>query len=250
MSSHEEVVRIFIGSSSNGEDAEIECAYEYSLRQNCSRELDIVWMRQSHSVESWWGAWMTQEWSTPFSGFRWSIPEYCNFEGRAIYTDCDMINYRDMADLIEIDMEGKPVAARRGNRFGGHEFCVMVFDCEAFRPHSIPTSRMKLIPGSHHRFIRKFSGNSDLVKDLDPKWNVLDGENYRLNEIYQLHFTNMATQPWKPDWYVGPQKRHPREDVIKEFETYSSYATNFGFDHKQLKQQLQENNVTYNIIGQ
>ena len=63
MSLDEQAVRIFIGSSSNGEDAEIECAYEYSLRQNCSKELDIVWMRQSHSVESWWGAWMTQEWS-------------------------------------------------------------------------------------------------------------------------------------------------------------------------------------------
>lgn len=242
-------VRIFIGSSSNGEDAEIECAYEYSLRQNCSRELDIVWMRQTKNTDSWWGGWNTPMWSTPFSGFRWAIPEYCEFKGRAIYTDCDMINYRDMSDLFDIDMQGKPVAARRGNRFGGHEFCVMVFDCAEFEQYALPVNRMKTLAESHHRFIRKFSGNHDLVHDLDPKWNVLDGENYRLSDIYQLHFTNMATQPWRPGWYTGQPKDHPREDVVREFETYTAYAFNFGFDPKVLKKELQENNVHYNIIG-
>ena len=243
-------IRIFIGSSSNGEDAEIECAYEYSLRQNCSRELDIVMMRQTNDVDSWWGGWNTPRWSTPFSGFRWAIPEYCGFKGRAIYTDCDMINYRDISELLDIDMEGKPIAARRGNRFGGHEFCVMVFDCAAFEEHSMPVNRMKGIAESHHRFIRKFSGNTDLVHDIDPKWNVLDGENYRIDDIYQLHFTNMATQPWQPSWYTGQTKSHPREDVVKEFQTYVSYASNFGFDHKALKKQLLQNDVQYNIIGQ
>ena len=100
-----------------------------------------------------------------------------------------MINYRDMADLIDIDMQGKPVAARRGNRFGGHEFCVMVFDCAAFQQYALPLARMKNIAETYHRMIRKFSGNSDLVHDLDPKWNVLDGENYRIENMYQLHFT-------------------------------------------------------------
>lgn len=242
-------IRLFIGSSSNGEDAEIECAYEYSLRSNCSREIDIVWMRQVNDVESWWGGWNTPAWSTPFSGFRWSIPEYCGFEGRAIYTDCDMINYRDLAELIDTDMQGKPVAARRGNRFGGHEFCVMVFDCAAFQQHSLPTRRMKTIAESHHRFIKKFSGNSELVHDLDPKWNVLDGEQYSIAEMYQLHFTNMATQPWKPGWFTGTCQPHPRNDVVREFEKYREMATNHGYDSALLKQKLQENNVTYNIIG-
>jgi len=242
-------IRIFIGSSSNGEDAPIEAVYDYSLNQNCSRDLDIVWMRQTDDVDSFWGGWNTPLWSTPFSGFRWAIPEYCNFEGRAIYTDCDMINYRDMSDLIVIDMQGKPIAARRGIRFGGHEFCVMVFDCAAFEQHAIPLKRMKSIAETHHRFIRKFSGNSDLVHDLDPKWNVLDGENYQLSEIYQLHFTNMATQPWRPGWYTGEPQQHPREDVVKAFKTYSSIAYNHGYDAKRIREELEPNNFQYNIIG-
>jgi hypothetical protein len=38
----ENKVRIFIGTSANGEDAEAEMTYEYSLRKNTSRELEIV----------------------------------------------------------------------------------------------------------------------------------------------------------------------------------------------------------------
>lgn len=244
-----EAIRLFIGSSSNGEDAEIEAAYEYSLRQNCSREIDIVWMRQTNDQSSMWGGWQTQHWSTPFSGFRWAIPEYCQFEGRAIYTDCDMINYRDMADLIEIDMQDKCVAARRGVRFGGHEFCVMVFDCAKFFNYAIPVHRLKRIPESHHRFIHKFSGNSDLVHDLDPKWNCLDGEDYKLSDIYQLHFTNMATQPWKPKWFTGNHQSHPRQDVVDQFTSTLQIAKNHGYNPQVVYDSLQSDVVQYDIIG-
>lgn len=205
-------IRIFIGTSANGEDAVAEMVYEYSIRKNASVDVEITWMKQTHWDSSIWGCWETQMWSTPFSGFRWAIPEACGFQGRAIYTDCDMINFRDINELINIDLEGKPVAARRGSRFGGHEFCVMVFDCAAFDDHSMPASRMKVIPEAHHRMIHKFSG-SDLVKDLDPKWNCLDGENLPLDEIWHLHYTNMATQPWQPGWYTGEVKEHPRPEI-------------------------------------
>lgn len=243
-------VRLFIGSSSNGEDAPIEAAYEYSIRQNCSREVDIVWMRQTNDHSSFWGGWQTERWSTPFSGFRWAIPEYCNFEGRAIYTDCDMINYRDMAELYEIDMQGKPLAARKGQRFGGHEFCVLVFDCSKFKNYAMMgADRMKALPGTHHRFLAKFAGNNELVHDLDPKWNCLDGEDYKLSEIYQLHFTNMATQPWKPSWYTGQVQPHGRPDVIKAYETACQIARNNGYCADTIREQLQQDIVKYNIIG-
>jgi len=184
---------------------------------------------------------------TPFSGFRWIIPEVCGFQGRAIYTDCDMINFKDMNELINIDMEGKPVAARRGNRFGGHEFCVMVFDCAAFEHYSMPSRRMKMIPESHHRMINKFSG-STLVKDLDPKWNCLDGEYLDLEDIWQLHYTNMATQPWRPEWYVGPQEEHKRKDVVDVWYSMYEEAKAFGMDEQNYIPE--ESFGEYDIIGQ
>ena len=47
-----DVIRMFIGTSSNGEDNPIEAIYEYSLRKNCSQELDIVWMKQTRDPTS------------------------------------------------------------------------------------------------------------------------------------------------------------------------------------------------------
>tara|TARA_R100000008_G_C3426677_1_gene87580 strand:- start:15 stop:497 length:483 start_codon:yes stop_codon:yes gene_type:complete len=128
-----------------------------------------------------------------------------------------MINFRDVKELWETDLEGKPIAARRGQRFGGHEFCVMVIDCAKMKDLIIPKERLMKISESHQRYIYTFSGQSHYVKDLDPRWNVLDGENLKFEEMYQLHYTNMATQPWKPGWYTGTPMKHPREDVVKMY---------------------------------
>ena len=222
------MIRMFIGSSSNGEDCTIEAAYEYSLRKHTDEEIDITWMRQTPDIDDVWYHNNTERWSTPFSGYRWFIPEHCNFEGRAIYTDCDMINFKDINELWETDLKGKPIAARKGVRFGGHEFCVMVIDCEAIKDHLIPISRQKNIAEYHHRMIGLFSGNEDLVEELDPRWNCLDGEDYEIDDIWHLHYTNMATQPWQPEWYVGPKKEHPRKDIERLYYNWTKEATTIG----------------------
>lgn len=240
-----EKVKIFIGSSSNGEDSFIENIYEYSLRKNCSVDLDITWMRQNK--EGVWSHNNTQMWSTPFSGFRWFIPEMCNFKGRAIYTDCDMINFKDMVDLFTVDMYNKPIAARKGQRFGGHEFCVMVFDCERIQEMLVPITRQKNIVEYHHRMIQKFSGNDQLVQELDPRWNCLDGEDRKIDDIWQLHWTNMATQPWRPGWYVGEQKPHPRPDLVSLLNEMHQEAKDAGYISNS---KLYEDDIQYGIIGQ
>jgi RNAse (barnase) inhibitor barstar len=236
------MIKMFIGSSSMGEDEAIERAYSYTIHKNCSENVDITWMRQSNNPDSYWSGFQTERWSTPFSGFRWAIPEACNFEGRAIYTDCDMLNFRDLSELINIDLQGKPIAARSGQRFGGHEFCVMVFDCAQFK-ETIPVARQRTLPDFHHRMIQKFSGNQQLVQDLDPRWNCLDGDGRQLDDIWQLHFTNMATQPWKPAWYTGNPQPHPRADLVAEFEKYSELALNEEWAVEY------ESNINYGVIG-
>ena len=240
-------VRIFIGSSANGEDAEAEMTYEYSLRKNTDREVEITWMKQTHDESSIWGGWATERWSTPFSGFRWAIPEACGFKGRAIYTDCDMINFRDIGDLLDEDLQGKPIGARPGTRFGGHEFCVMVFDCAAFEPYSIPVSRMKAIAESHHRMIGNFSGNSQLVHNLDPRWNCLDGENYAVDDIWHLHYTKMASQPWKPKWFKGTAEKHARPELVELWHKTRNEASEAGYVSGNYLPK--EKYGEYNIIG-
>ena len=238
-------IRIFIGTSSNNEDVEAEMVLEYSLRTNTDRELDITWMRQTHDEESPWGGWQTERWSTPFSGFRWAIPEVCGFEGKAIYMDVDQVNIRDIGELFDTDLNGRACGARRGARFGGHEFCVMLIDCERMCRELVSIERMKINEDIHHRYIGKFSGSAELVFDLDPRWNNHDGEGLGLDNIWHLHYTKMSTQPWKPKWFTGTTEEHPREDLVKFWFNMREMALGAGY-------KLKLNDDTfgdYNIIG-
>jgi lipopolysaccharide biosynthesis glycosyltransferase len=209
-------IHIFVGTSANNEDSEAEMVLEYTLRKNSTLPLNIHWMRQSRDGSgSIWGGWETQRWSTPFSGFRWAIPEARGFTGRAIYMDVDQLNLKDIAELYSIDLQGKPLAARRGKRFGGHEFCVIVMDCEKLGELVMPVTRMKQNVDAHHRYIGMFSGNDNYVAEMDPRWNCHDGDGRAIDDIWHLHYTEMATQPWKPAWFTGQTREHPRQDLVK-----------------------------------
>jgi len=240
-----EPIRIFVGTSANNEDAEAEMVLEYTLRKNTTHPLDITWMRQTKDEDSPWGGWQTQRWSTPFSGFRWAIPEVCGYHGRAIYMDVDQLNLRDIADLFSVDLKNHPMAARRGARFGGHEFCVIVFDNERMGDLLMPIARMKPNPDIHHRYIGMFSG-SDYVLDLDPRWNCHDGDGLPIDNIWHLHYTKMSTQPWKPAWFTGKGEEHPRQDLVKLWHDMRAEATLNGYS----PQLSNETYGEYNIIGQ
>ena len=240
-------IKMFIGTSSNGEDNEIEAAYEYSLRKNTKHELDIVWMQQTADEDSYWHGWNSKNWSTPFSGFRWGIPQYCNYKGRAIYTDCDMINLRDIADLWNLEMpEDKWMLARNGKRFGGKEFCVILFDCEKFLYNIAHPNEWKHVDFAHQHYM-KFFIDSGHVGDLDARWNCHDGDNLTLNEIWHLHYTDMATQPWRPEWYVGPKEEHLRKDLVNLFWHTLVKAKNAGYTPR--KRLTKENKFAYNFLG-
>ena len=235
-------VKLFIGTSSNGEDALIEMAYEYSLRKETDRELEIVWMRQTNNPKCFWHGFEDRNWSTPFSGFRWAIPEYCNFEGRAIYTDVDMLNFHDIGDLFDLDMGDSWILARDGKRFGGKEFCVMLFDCTKFKDVMPPSQDWKVEPTAHHQFINMFI-RSGVVGDLDPAWNSHDRDIFPFK---QLHYTHMPTQPWKPAWFTGEVEEHPYDDLVQLFWLYVDMAKESGYN---IDDYAVNRNVKYGIIG-
>lgn len=217
--------KLFIGTSPNHSDQTIERIYEYTLLKNTSSSLDIHWMFLNNDKNNYWHDWNTKKWFTPFSGFRWAIPHYCNFQGRAIYTDVDMINLKDISELYEIDMKGKPFAARKGIRWG-FEFCVMVIDCEMAGDLIWSLKKLKKKEFAHS-FHRNLFANSEHVCEINPRWNCLDGEDRSIDEIFQLHFTNMSTQPWKPDWYKGEFKEHPRQDIVDLYKMLEQESKDF-----------------------
>ncbi|NDH17625.1 MAG: hypothetical protein EBY48_11245, partial [Opitutae bacterium] len=163
------------------EDAKAEMVYEYSIRKNASVPVNITWMKQTRDETSSWGGWETPNWSTPFSGFRWIIPEVCGFQGRAIYTDCDMINLRDISELWNLEIpQDKWMLARDGKRFGGKEYCVILFDCAKFQMDT--KENWKNVQTAHQQFMQIFLQNK-LVGPLDKRWNCHDGDDLPLEEI-------------------------------------------------------------------
>ena len=242
-------LKIFIGSSSNHEDSPIECIYEYTLRKNCPIDLDIKWMRQSNNVNSYWYGWNTSEWFTPFSGFRWGIAEACQFKGRALYTDVDMINFRDISEVFNLNMFDKPFAARLASRFKGFQPCFMLIDCERAKKFLDSKEQIMSDKFSHNKYMSKFLKkpvyrHSKFFAEIDPRWNCLDGETLELEEIFQLHFTNMSTQPWTPEWYTGEISTHPRRDILEVYFELLEEASSNGFQPSEYKKI-----VDYKIIG-
>jgi len=202
------MARIFVGTSANGEDSEAELTLEYSLRKNSSCAPEIIWMRQTRDTSSIWGGWSTKKWHTPFTGFRWAIPEACQFEGRAIYMDIDMINFRDIDDLFNLDMGNKPFMVREYN--GRLETSVILFDCNKSQQYIPPLETLKStenLSQKMQQIVNKYAGK------FDPRWNCLDGETRRIDDIWILHYTKMASQPWHPSWYRGVTEAHARSDI-------------------------------------
>lgn len=225
------MIRIFVGCSANGEDAEAQLLLEYTLRKHASDDVDLTWMKLSRDSASPWysdpgrgAGWNTEGWATPFSPFRWAIPHVCKYEGRAIYMDVDMIFMADVVQLWEQAIpENKCLLAKNES-----QTCVILFDnkrCESFFPNFNSLRSTKGLYRSVRKNVgvnaAKFSGN----------WNCLDGEAYQSltdTDIKIIHFTKVETQPhqkWaiprlrkenKKHWgeYARPcGQPHARKDV-------------------------------------
>jgi hypothetical protein len=239
-----ESVRIFVGCPANNEDLECQAVLDYSLRKRASQPLDITWMMLSRDPESFWFSdprstprrgWNTKTWATPFSPLRWGIPAACNYEGKAIYMDCDQIALADIADLWN-----QPIPDGRALLMKGAASCVMLMDCAAMKPLLPEAETLKSTEGLY-RTVRKSAINHSAPFKGD--WNCLDGNGHKSiydGDVKVLHYTHIPTQPnhrhararlkreGKPHWYPGPDQKHPRAEVTELFDTMLAEAVAAG----------------------
>lgn len=197
-------------------------------------------MHLSTDPQSPFHGWDTQRWATPFSGFRWAVPELCNFQGRAIYCDSDFIFLSDIRQLWEQQdplPPGKVVIGKGGEAW---RLCCCVFDCERARPYMIPIETLKQDSGLHPQMNQKFR-RGGITQPFQGDWNNLDGKDMKaLSNIDALHYTCMNTQPQLEfalprlakqgikHWFDGQVSEHPREDVITLFRTLLREALDSG----------------------
>lgn len=221
-------IRIFVGCSANGEDAEAQAMLEYTLRKYATQPLEIVWMMLSRDPQSPWYSnpqksegWNQRGWATPFSPFRWAIPHVCNFQGMAIYMDVDMIARADIADLWKQKIPNdKAMLAKDGTHS-----CVILFDCEKIkslmldRSFWMPFDTLRRVEGGY-RTLRK--NISAFTSAFLGNWNCLDGENYSSlsdPDIKVIHFTKVETQPhlkWALPRLVAEGNKHWNAATLKQ----------------------------------
>lgn len=159
------MIRIFIGTDPQQHLA--ERAIEASIRRRTTGPYEITWMRRGDPGWDWGGA----GWATPFTGFRWAIPEVCGYQGRAIYLDVDMLALVDLRELWEMDLQGRCAARPRRTD-------VILWDCAAIDPAADPKVQV------------------DKGLRLSPEWNDCDTLRPGITKI--LHFTRLRTQFWRP----------------------------------------------------
>ena len=245
-----ETIRLFVGAS-DSHDTTIEKIYLYSLLKNTKSKIEVTWLRPSM-----FPTWKRKGWGTPFTCFRYAIPQMCGFKGRALYTDCDMINFRDISYLWNTDLEGKPFgmvwdALQMNNqRWKGTPqergwWCdsVMLIDCEKAKDWVHPISEQSQWPKTYKwDFMESigspfFDKSNKIVTQLDARWNCFDGadtsfpyeppykldkkEQLPLDEIWQVHLTALSYQPWHPKYNPHAKASHERQDIMEIYWKYN-----------------------------
>jgi hypothetical protein len=209
-------IKIFVGSESGNQDAEI--ALEYSIRKTTSGPYIITWMSDGIPCSLWqhWNkgrSWRKQNsgtgWKTNFSAFRWAIPALCNFKGRAIYLDVDQIVLKDIRQMWELKMGGCSYLGIRPDRTD-----VMLMDCSKFKGDWWPDLSTMKASGWLQKHYQKLVEQNTEVGKLDEIYNCLDGHGY-CEQTRLVHYTEMKTQPWKPFPESINYRQHPHTEMLQ-----------------------------------
>jgi hypothetical protein len=233
------MINLFVGCDPNGDDAESLVVLEYSVKVHSSVPVNVHFMRLG-SNQLWWSDWNTVNWSTPFSGFRWTVPEACNFIGKAIYCDSDFIFLDDINKLYQQEFKDNAVVMAKGGS-DQWRFCLSLWDCQRAAQYIPRAQTVKHDSFYHHKMMNFFASTPQLVQQFDGNWNCIDGENLSIQQIQALHYSDMSTQfhhkyatkrlknAGRTHWFDGATRPHWREDLQQLFDLYYQQALDVGY---------------------
>lgn len=231
-------IRLFVGVSA-GEDVESQAVLEYTARQLTSVPIEIVWMHQAR--EGFWAGWNTAGWGTPFTGFRWGIPAFCNYEGRAIYMDSDFIIRADLNELWTQDIPGSVLIRRPDGKLAS---CCLLFDCRAAKRWVPPIAKLRAMPDQNGQLRAYLREHRSELAAFDGDWNCADLKGYADitdPRIKAIHYSKMPCQPHlkfaiprlaaegRTHWYDGELSPHWRADLVQLFEQLYVEAQAAGY---------------------
>ena len=243
----QEVIKVFVGCDPNNCDLEQMMVLDYSIHKHTQHEVEIVWMQLSQDENSMWYScpskhegWRTEKWATPFSGFRWAIPSYCQFQGRAIYMDADILVLCDLLELWQHPMQEQAVVIGKGGPQVAR-LCTCVWDCEKAKAYLPPLTELQSNPDAHIHMMQLLKTKPELVQKYTESYNCVDGESLSAESIKILHYSDMGTQfshkyslprlqsEGKKHWFDGQILPHPRQDLAQLFDRYYQEALDAGY---------------------
>ncbi|MGP9713557.1 glycosyltransferase [Psychrobacter sp. AOP22-C1-22] len=243
----DEVIKVFVGCDPNNCDLEQMMVLDYSIHKHTSLPVEIVWMQLSRNPDSYWYSnpetgegWNTVKWATPFSGFRWAIPEYCGYQGRAIYMDTDMIVLDDLASLWQHPIEGQAIVAAKSHS-DMTRLCTCLWDCQKAKTVIPNIEKLRKDASSHRKLMKVIKKNPQLIEPYQDSYNCVDGENLAIEDMKILHYSDMGSQfshqyslprlkkEGLKHWFDGDIQTHPRADLVQLFDTYYHEALNNGY---------------------
>ena len=189
-------VRIFIGTEAAQFRAERTLLWSIRRLRDPGRTYEIYLMKDLAGFNR-------MQWLTGFTNYRYAIPEFAGFSGRAIYNDADQIYLDDPAKLFDTDMQDHGVLS-----INQRDTSVALIDCE--RMASIWNLKAAQTPGRRRHEARM--RETGLWGPLDEAWNV-HGQDYIPGQASLVHYTTIHAQPWRPtpgDYAYLP---NPADDI-------------------------------------
>jgi len=180
-------VRVFLGSERRQFRAERVFMWSIEKYRDPSRIYEI------HLLKGLKG-YVSGFWITGFTNYRFAIPHFCDYQGRAIYNDVDQVWLTDPAELFDRDMGNAGFLS-----INDHDTSVMLIDCQKMsgiwnRDAVVKTTRKR---------IESRARSAGLWGEMEGKYNARDKE-YVPGKSACVHFTTLHTQPWRPlpEWFV------------------------------------------------
>lgn len=215
-------LRIFIGWDPR--EAAAADVLEWSLRRHSSIPLEIYHLRRDAIP------WLRNDerpGSTAFTYSRFAIPWLCDYSGLALFLDCDMLCFGDIAEVAALPMDGLAIRVRKHEQHPQSQTkmdgqpqiqyprknwsSLMLMDCSRLRLWNPST-----VGSMSGAWLHRFEGVLDQsIGDLPTGWNELF--RYREGETKLLHFTefnpilNPGVHPDEELWHDA--RRQMRQEA-------------------------------------
>ena len=190
---HDNPIKVFVGCTERERLPFLVLKYSINYFASATTEIIPLYERKDKIPEP---ISKSNQQRSPFSFQRFLIPKACNYSGRAIYMDSDMLVFKDIMDLWRMDFNSSNVLTSYTTTKTGRlpQLSLMLLDNNSLNwdlNNIVKDLDSEKITYDQlmHEFIL-----GDVDMKIDEAWNHL--EKFEDSKTALLHYTDMFSQPW------------------------------------------------------